>query len=1086
MVKRIGIVAGIVFLQCYTLLGQSIECGTNLVENTYSKSTSSAQYLQSHINDGQYMTAYGHLNILVVFMSYPDDPNSSNWPSYNYQSIIAETPQDIDLQKDQNISSYYKIASGDSLIITGDAVSVVAPKNSYEYTSRAEVVTDVLTNVIANDTTIELSDYDNWKFDNSGGGNHINQPDTLVDMIVFIHSNNANMPYSGEASLAARNTILTINGINVGLGYAGYNWAPTGSGVSVLHKRREYAFYVAVHEIAHWLNQPHPYYEGDSYTGNYSFHTWMGTDWNPRIINAYERSLVGWHEPTDITTDTVLTLGDYLTTGDAVKVPLSSNDPDNYLYIENHQKVNPIYDRPTDNTSEKGLMMYSMDGNYRDTNSVVSESAFGRWDWSNGQLTQSPGDPNEVTYIQSNTAPNSQFGTTNREKRNHGEDSHKMTFLAYNDDGTVRKGRFDRGEYLGNMFSLGYKSYYSKITNPAPLTFTGGSQQISNVAYSDISVQILSEEANGDVVLRVETNHNPYLITEDVTWRGEIFLDNDVTVQSGAKLSVNDATVYVGDNVDITIEGELYTHNTTFTAKNNRWDYITFESGSEGSISETVIEKGQAYGGAAVRIMDNQNKIEINESTIQNFSGACGGISVNNSSAVYVYRTTFNNLSGDPIRAYNSIIYALENNIEASGSQSGVYANSFSDVTFSGTSYGYYKGKNTIIGGKYGIKSGYMSDLNAGSTPYFGNENRILNQLPHNNDWAHIYASHSTATIYAEYNYWKPYNNSGGGSPVTKGTGTILVTNYLTSDPGPALKQVATPPAFGEETKPHVKVIAAAKKLMYEGAFTEARKNLIDAFTLFNHEQPALDLLKAYLTLAKTDTSGINYINNIKHLTKSVSSIVKPYFNLAIATLYIHENEYNNAEEVLTTVIEKYSDSDHSFHAHILSAFTWLQLGNISEAESHLQRAIEYNINQNSSKRLALPEESRYATAISNAQFSIRRAQEKRAAKNGTGSFSEPNERDSSSVEKKDAIVQNHPNPFNPTTTISFSIPDRSHVQLVVYDVLGREVATLASRNFKSGKHSIRFDASDLSSGIYFYHLKTENYSLVRQMTLIK
>jgi len=187
----------------------------------------------------------------------------------------------------------------------------------------------------------------------------------------------------------------------------------------------------------------------------------------------------------------------------------------------------------------------------------------------------------------------------------------------------------------------------------------------------------------------------------------------------------------------------------------------------------------------------------------------------------------------------------------------------------------------------------------------------------------------------------------------------------------------------------------------------------------------------------------------------------------------------------LASVIDQYPDSDHAFHAHILSAFTQLQLGDIKKAESHLKNAVVHNQNQMTGERSKLPQESRYASTIGDAQFAIHRAREKRAVKNGSGSFSEPDGSDSS-AEKNDVTAQNHPNPFNPTTTISFSIPERSHVELVVYDVLGRKVAILASRNFTSGDHSVRFNASALASGIYFYHLKTENHNLIKQMMLIK
>ena len=68
-------------------------------------------------------------------------------------------------------------------------------------------------------------------------------------------------------------------------------------------------------------------------------------------------------------------------------------------------------------------------------------------------------------------------------------------------------------------------------------------------------------------------------------------------------------------------------------------------------------------------------------------------------------------------------------------------------------------------------------------------------------------------------------------------------------------------------------------------------------------------------------------------------------------------------------------------------------------------------------------------------------------------------------------LMQNYPNPFNPNTTIRFKIPSSKYVILKVYDVLGREAATLVNENLKAGEYSVNFNAANLTSGVYFYKL---------------
>ena len=85
------------------------------------------------------------------------------------------------------------------------------------------------------------------------------------------------------------------------------------------------------------------------------------------------------------------------------------------------------------------------------------------------------------------------------------------------------------------------------------------------------------------------------------------------------------------------------------------------------------------------------------------------------------------------------------------------------------------------------------------------------------------------------------------------------------------------------------------------------------------------------------------------------------------------------------------------------------------------------------------------------------------------------------------SLNQNYPNPFNPQTMISYSLPQISNVTLKVYDLMGREVATLLNNEKKAaGNYEISFNASNLSSGVYFYKLQADRFIKTKQMALIK
>lgn len=94
--------------------------------------------------------------------------------------------------------------------------------------------------------------------------------------------------------------------------------------------------------------------------------------------------------------------------------------------------------------------------------------------------------------------------------------------------------------------------------------------------------------------------------------------------------------------------------------------------------------------------------------------------------------------------------------------------------------------------------------------------------------------------------------------------------------------------------------------------------------------------------------------------------------------------------------------------------------------------------------------------------------------------------RESDLITSKFSLCHNYPNPFNPATTISFTLPSRSFVSLKVFDGLGREVATIVSGEMSAGSYSKQWDASGLPSGVYFYRLQAGSFTETKKLILLR
>jgi hypothetical protein len=84
------------------------------------------------------------------------------------------------------------------------------------------------------------------------------------------------------------------------------------------------------------------------------------------------------------------------------------------------------------------------------------------------------------------------------------------------------------------------------------------------------------------------------------------------------------------------------------------------------------------------------------------------------------------------------------------------------------------------------------------------------------------------------------------------------------------------------------------------------------------------------------------------------------------------------------------------------------------------------------------------------------------------------------------SLGQNYPNPFNPSTAMRYEVPSTSHVTLTVFDMLGREVSVLVNDRREAGVYQVKFDGSNLASGMYFYRLRAGSFVATKRLLLLR
>ncbi|MGE5412106.1 MAG: C25 family cysteine peptidase [Clostridiales bacterium] len=588
-----------------------------------------------------------------------------------------------------------------------------------------------------------------------------------------------------------------------------------------------------------------------------------------------------------------------------------------------------------------------------------------------------------------------------------------------------------------------------------------------------------------------------FTVAENTTLSGSVQISENLTVPSGITLTISaGADLRFSNGASIIVNGNMVANGTSTSritfqriGTSDSWGSITFDGLG---VSNSILNNVDMNNGTEIRILNNA-RVTVSNSNLNNFTNG-----------IYIYNSA-------PDIIGNHITEPLQNGIygEASGKSplivdnvisksstvsqyhhyQGIYMGN-STVPYiahnhvSGFDWGLYVGggahayctdrairtyspNNRFTDNRIGIAAGWGGYISGGSPGYNSGNNTISNNVQYD-----AY-SYQNATLLAQNNYW------GGGQPGTyKDAGSTLdVSNILSANPWPsgalyAPANVNNPAEYRVSLSKTVGGDSGTDLWdLFEGIRYEKDGRIGDAILWYK----ALMNLDKYRNFAITELMRINneYSNtDILSMLEELSLKLKSsYLYKVLGDYYLQNNQFEKSIICYDDAVDKSVSKAEITDADFSKLFGFINV------KKDLQKAQEI-LSEIKTGDLS---DFYFSSRVQIAEDLMR------APMNKTGKIqnSEPSASNSEII-KEYALLQNYPNPFNPSTMINFQIPKASKISLKVYDMLGKEVATLVDEYKEMGRYSVRFDASGLSSGMYIYQLIANEYISVRKMMFIK
>lgn len=466
-------------------------------------------------------------------------------------------------------------------------------------------------------------------------------------------------------------------------------------------------------------------------------------------------------------------------------------------------------------------------------------------------------------------------------------------------------------------------------------------------------------------------------------------------------------------------------------------------SSSRPYITGCTIENNSNYGIKATNISSGGEHLFWNYNTI---SGNGYAVVLNNASPYLHNNVISNNGHGVVINSSYTNFADPSNNWRG-----------YNAITCGATPL--FRAENySVVYAGYGFDGGYNS--------IFGSELPDMEARNH-------------SQIYACNNYW--------GSPYpaiyADGTSTILAWYPLSEDPNPGSCEDYLASSFVENLSSDLSLEDSDVADNYweavsngrEGNFQKAKKILKQIIEgKFNHKYSPLALLSFYEfaineSIIKNQsgyTDSLNYdLNDIlmEVYNRVKEDSLRPFAIRLLAREAALANNYDKMISYNTELINDYPNTVNELPAlyDLVTYYIEIEQDTIKSKE-YFTRMVEEYLDEDLTKFASID----LGVYLKNIKKELITTTEQ--------------------IPKEYYLSNAYPNPFNPTTRIKYSIKEDGLVILKVYDILGREITTLVNEVELAGNYTVNFDASDLSSGVYFYSITSGNFKAVKKMLLIR